>query len=604
MIKKTIMKMCVVALLCLIHQGIATAQYNKNYQHSYPGASGTYPVNSNTLDIVNSNPYSQCALMEMTDLPTIEGFTSQENLLGLKTIDQWGSPVWEKTFRLSDSTVKVEPWRIIRSLDSGFLVVGRVTLANGNVNPFAARFDYIGNSVWTKVYTSNLQDFPDQRQTAVARVEDDLFSPESYIIVRSGSTANPQQQSNTENVQVNALRIRFSDGSLIWNRKYYDAIQTANDSAIKSYPNTITYVQNLSQSYYFIAGSHISFNSGQWEPSMFYMAIDKYGNIAHSYRTMNFNGAYPQDHDAVYDASDTSIVMSYTLKNASNYYPGISESKIILAKFNRSLQLVWQNFYTAQSSSYSRAARMTINTADDAYVIACNVKLASNRPNTIAELKTSKLGIVSHLFCYNTRSETYANSMLNADPQTGTEMYMIGGRKLNSGMSAARILQTDPTGYACGAYYPTYTEISYTFPDSLHSYDTTAPAGEYAMTLNTVGLDVVQSDCDSSSPPFFKPGRPTKTGNVEKANATKVYPTILQSGDQVIHIEADKDYANGVTVSLTSIDGRMIATSKISTGKSGIKYDWQIPNIAPGYYMVTVRTADGKVLKNEKIVKM
>ena len=590
--------MCVVALVCLIHQGIAKAQYNKNFATYYPGSWAYFTTGSNTLDIVRSQANVQCALSEVTDLPPQEGFSSWDNLIHLKSITTWGSTMWDKFYRINDSFYKVEPWRIIKPQDSGYIIAGRSTSKMGKINPFAARFDSSGNFMWAKIYETNDRLFLDHRETSICRV-DDPGNPEGFIILRSGSSTDTATHPN--NVCVNALRIRGSDGALIWNNKYYSTSQTRFDSTLFSYPKTICHVPDTGGGYYFISGMHLSFNPNSGGDSLlFYMGIDRNGNVVHNYKTIDLGGAGPNHHDAVFDASENSIIMSYTFEHSPYMLQYFSLSQIALMKFTVASVPYSLKYYAAYGFQNTNSARMTINTADDAYVIAANLRSSADEPNNIAQLKVEKNGSIPHFALYNFYSFTVANTILNVDPLTGDELYIIGGHKEN-GLSEERLLQTDPTGNTCGALYLYPVEDEMNTVDSTYRYNIVQYNRQLPISFWPVNIDISEDNCTDATYYTFKPGRPTENGIAESAKATKVYPTILESGDQIIHIETDKDYAGDVTVSLTSIDGRMIASTGIT---SGTKYDWQIPDIAPGYYVVTLRTANGKVLKNEKIVKI
>ncbi len=274
-----------VLLLCFaIPQ--SRAQYNHAHEANYFSGMYNLQLSGDAVDIVTADPNHQCVLSSLQNQSYLTGIFPCDFFISLKNIDMSGSTVWDMTHYFLDTFYKLEPVALIKTLDEGFIVVGRaVNYSSGSqpfANPFALKVDQNGNLQWANIYQSNYTRFSDSVQTTVTRVEDDTTGTESYIIVRSG-TADPQHEHFTD-VCINALKIDVN-GTLLWNKKYRMQNRSNADSVVSDYPATITHVEDSASHYYFIAGTRRTTSATYSRDSaLFYLGIDRDGRVVRPYR--------------------------------------------------------------------------------------------------------------------------------------------------------------------------------------------------------------------------------------------------------------------------------------------------------------------------------
>lgn len=118
--------------------------------------------------------------------------------LVIYAIDTSGNSLWHKTFPLPGTTI---PKGIVRSLDGGFTVTGYTDhLVSGFYYPFLIHTDALGNLLWAKYYSHNLE-----------------LYPESLVQLDDGSYAISGTADYTDSRGVQMLNFKTDvNGNLLW----------------------------------------------------------------------------------------------------------------------------------------------------------------------------------------------------------------------------------------------------------------------------------------------------------------------------------------------------------------------------------------------------
>ena len=461
--------------------------------------------------------------------------------------------------------------------------------------------------IWSRIYYTNRTLFQDAPETSIARVGDDSVGAESYIMVRSGSVDSGLY---LRDVVINALRINGSNGALVWNKRYNMQSRQTGDSLVRNYPKTIAFVPDTDSSFYFIAGTSLKSNSRSSDSALFFLGIDKNGSVNRTYRSLGI-GAYPQDQDAIYDDqfSERVIVMTYTHANSRLLDSSqiSNRSQIGLMKLDRSLNITLMNYYYGSGMFEQQAARIQRNTANDAYVIAANTKLRAeyDSPWNISMLKTDKAGSVQFFSAYNTERYTHANSMVNADPATGDETYVIVGNRHSdySGIVDSRIMKTDASGNTCGAVYlnPEFEKLSSSpVLRTLVAVDTT---GSTVLDLVETAPDYYAEDCTDDQGPVFRGMKSDKRNKVATEEAV-IFPTLLDQSAKELNVRIGSTSAQQLHIAVYSLDGRLIVSTsiKVIEGRSIEKV--AIPDLTPGVYSVIITGSTGQRISATKFTRL
>lgn len=602
--KKKAARIGALLMSCMISATVGTAQYNKTFETDADGLI----VSGASLDIAPAGPYSQCVLSNISQFPKEYGFAADYNLINFKRVDNGGNTFWDRTYQTMDENFKFQPSRLIRTSDGGFIATGRIVTPDF-INPCAIKVDSTGTLEWNHLYYSNTTLFDDQPETAISRVTDDSSGVESYIIVRTGVSDDWQ---HPYDVTVNALRIQ-ANGQLIWNRKYNLGDRNFGDKIVKDYPRTVTEVPDSTGNFYFIAGTRLNQDSSGHaiDSSLFFMGIDKDGHITRAYRHINIKGI-PKHQDALFDTSrfDSSIVLSYT--HANSRLVNNNRSQIGVMKLDKSLNIKMMNYYYAQGIVENQAARISLNAANNAYVIACNTKDSLSYYNeNIALLKLNKAGTPVFYNNYNIARHTKANSILKIDSSAGPEYYHIVGLResdhydpsTGDALTDKRLLKTDASGNACGVNYLNPRWQSYRDTLIFRGYYETDADNMEVMEMQEIDVLYLPSNCDSANAPYFKNG-PVKATAVQQAVKVTVYPTLLQSGDQQLNIATMLTEHTGLNATLYSIDGRKVATMSFNPGKGNAVSQWPLQQLNSGTYVVHVVNSKGTIQEQFRITKL
>jgi len=587
-----------VAISIVLFSQTSQAQYNNAFFAFWNYNQMSFPFSTTARDIVDADPGYQCVLGIQTHLPAVAGFDPNDYFISLKKIDVNGNPIWDHSYLFSDTFYKLEPWRLIKTDDEGFIIVGRAYHKSVNpvlpvlANPFAFKVDMNGGVQWANLYLSNFYTSYDSVHTAIARVADDSSS-ENYMIVRSGSSVGHQ----TNDVLINALKIDVG-GNLIWNKKYYQSSPPPEDSVLRDFPKTITYVHDSSGQYYFIAGTNNNINRAS-DVALFYLGIDKNGTIVRNYHWQHVP-TIPYGEDAIFDddPSEQSIVLSYTYGNSPLVDPSkfYNHSQVGIMKLDGNLNIKMRKYYWSPHAADNQCVRIKRNVLNDAYVVACNVKDSGYKSfANMAMLKVQKNGTPIFYNRYNIYNDARAYSNLGIDDQAGSELYgMVGDRKsYNPANTDLKTLATDANGLTCGVRSMYVLDSDYVDSVYTRGYSNVDTDLYFPIMLYDLNPDQILVSCDSSNANTF---RQIKYGSTY-ASGVSIYPTVLtHNGDEVTIDFGGGDHNSNILLQLTSFDGRKLASRTIDQSvvlhQTSVK--WKLPNLPVGLYLLTVQDARGK----------
>lgn len=582
------------------------AQYNKTYEASIAGAA----LYSSPIDIVETGNGSTCVLSPASD--------GTKGLVLLRKVDNLGNIIFETMHDLGNTRHYFT--KLLHTNNDEYIAVGFYVMPATHPNPaynyayqpFATKFDNAGNHVWTKVYQVSLTYWPsinsNYGRVNITKTPDEIDA-ETYILTYPADqdvyplppTGSPGPQVNAD-VTIGALKID-ANGNVWWNYKYYipQMSRPAGLYENRDYPNTLVYGNGK----YFIAGTTIRHATTYHQDINFYMSIDNMGNIVDDYRTFTAPG-YNFRHDAIFDQATNEFVMTYTL--GAYYYPGSnSASEIAITKVDAgTFNINTTAYYYDADAIENYGFDIKETPAHDAYVLACRTDGSVTDPLmviTASLLKVDKNNTPILYKSYNVHRYQYARGLATyINPATGIENYAM----CTSADDDTRMITADNNLSVCGEYdRPVTWGYENTVADPPVQYNRSF----YCNTITLVGIPVGFTsnitDCDLSGTKTSEYRLATSVNNVDKnANAVVVYPTLLTSGDNRMNIELTADNNSQLNVTAISIDGRVVFNYKIQANKGSNKLVFEIPDLAPGNYVLKINSEDNIIQKTQRISKL
>ncbi len=314
---------------------------------------------------------------------------------------------------------------------------------------------------------------------------------------------------------------------------------------------------------------------------------------------------YPFNEDVIYDdaANQQSIVMTYTHGNSRlvDGHMTTNRSQVGVMKLNRRLGITMMKYYWSPDMYENNGVRIKRNPADDAYIIACNVRDSNGGKQNIAQLKTDKSGSPLHYYRYNTNRDAGVSGLVTSyDAGMGMEYYDMVGYRKGSRMLAdhdLRIMATNASGSDCGGDLLQVLDSNYEDSVQMCTYAPEDTSGYWSITMWQDFLYFDNYDCATISNASSFRQAPSAVTASSADRSLSVYPTVLSAQASELTIESKG--SENITAALYSYDGRCIARY---VSAAAVTVKWMLPDLPSGSY--TVKLSQGNNYRSFRITKL
>ncbi|WP_118976302.1 hypothetical protein [Taibaiella koreensis] len=570
-----------------------SAQYVRTYQSFNPAA---MPVGA--VDLIAANPGTSVLLATDITYDPVMGASPNDNIL-LRELDINGNILFETLYRRPD--LYVIPQQVIRAASGGYIVVGVCAPRSGLFvqQPFAARFDNTGNFLWIREYPCNTARYGTSQLGKGVCIEQVQDAPgESYIIAASSQqTILPPYD---QDCILNVLRIDGT-GNVMWDKKY--SVNMATRAAIGSpamtglliSPSVIRY--GLGK--YLIVGARERFPGGS---ASFLMTIDNSGGIVDNYREL-IVPTYSFNHDVIFDPVNNNFVLAYTM--GDNNVVGVpTASQIALSRFDAvTMNHLRTNYYWVDQTTENYATGIMQDKGYKGYFISCSIMPSPPNPSIPEKnaclLRVDKsTGSATFFKRFNIYTSTLAATqpVSISDPLTGKEQLVFAAAK--SATKEIRMIATDINGSTCGAEeYPVKQ-------GTIIPVFSSNPHGDYDIvcmpTLDFLDLSPVSTtynQCSGTGSQYKGVGEMTMESDF------KVYPTLLDKGNNLLKLDITTPGATQLDLVLTGMDGRQVGAHSFVLNGGAQTLSWALPELASGIYALSAHSADGTIRETRRLVR-
>jgi hypothetical protein len=241
-----------------------------------------------------------------------------------------GNQQWVKNFNLPSSWEKIND--AVLTADSGVVMVGEaLPTTNGNSDIYVIRTDKFGDTLWTKRWGSNGEDFA----TSIERKNDHFVIAGQYYISDSS-------------LYKGFLMEIDGNGNQIWTDTISDLIGNYLISDI-----------SMSNSKIFLVGK----NETSTKTSAYFGVFDINGNLVNQY-TLEMNGGKIKCAQVEYNAFLDKVAVAYQYINASSYQ---DDYDMIYAYFD-SQNLYWMNEFNSINNEGKDEVGQILATTDGGFI--------------------------------------------------------------------------------------------------------------------------------------------------------------------------------------------------------------------------------------------
>ncbi len=592
-----------IALCCI---GIAPSSA-QSYVRTYSTNIAGNPVSNWTLDIIDasggSNAYS-CLLQA----------DASNNRVFLKKLDFNGNIILDKALECLGGTIA--PQHVIRTSNGEYIVVGYYSDGATNRCPFAARFDANFNNLWFHYYpyTPMMYTWVTRGEVVIAKVEDDP-GKEGYIISAAvGDAPSSSPCGNLTNSDINALRIDGS-GTIVWNKifKELTALTTPPNANCYSYTTsvkTIAYGNNGSgKGKYFIGG--MKDKSVVWGPITyynFYMSVDNTGNIVDPEEDFTVPSG-PANMRAIYDNTSNEFVISYTMGNNGLVgFPTVSEVAILKKGYSAFTMGGLTSYYYVPTMTENYCYGICEDQTRTHYLMSGWVSNAGMGNMCIWQVDKNLAAATLHRYNINTYTMP-STGIFSVTDNSGSpvENHIMAGDRFNNNtlLHETRVISADVNDEACGFVQETVgvgTINNTLVPVSLWDVNNFENPG--TPTTKTVTISSTFDDCDfysiSNNPDNYK----NAIASSEKVTALKIYPTLLDEGNNTVIFDAYTEDRTTITLSIYNMEGKKMDTKTFDLDFGANRLSWTLPALLPGSYVISSISGNKDLNKTIRISKL
>lgn len=562
----------------------------------------------------------------------------------LTKFDDQGGIIYERFWKVNGS-VGILPDKLVFTADNGFIVVGRVSGLGGSINPFAAKFKYNGDHTaaeWAYEYTCNTGPWIPGRteKVNIAKIKG---SSEDFIIVTNGKPTDPVINSSyAQDAVVTALRINGADGTVIWSNKYempLAARLSAAPPASFGFGLWGTLGMLSTQPAALANGDGKSFIAGEvdWSTQFrlgylgFYMAINDDGSVNQDYHFMDTWSS--SNHHVIWDhlADGTSaaplskFILAYTA-STSTIGPPVSRV-VAVQKFNTTGVVTPDGpgpVTTYGVDHYHDGGQLLYSIGIDnkysldQYIISCWSKAAeSSGVAAHAMLAIEKVPAspavapaVSYYSRFNINTPTSYYDMTPAlslldKTLTKERNVMLGYVDRPSGVGGIRMISADLALNTCGAIpAPAYAVKE-------NAGFSVLPHPQQSISVSMIPLTftedvIISKNDDCNDLPIAD--RDSYSTAISEQDAIQgivdLYPTMITPDQHQLSVHITSNNNTLMEVSVITIDGKLLTLHNFDLQKGDQDLSFSLPELVPGTYIIAFSSADGKINRHIRVVKL